>query len=861
LPTNFKSSKYMKRGQAFLFLLLFLSGAHFSTAQSSQIKKEPKKAWVENITFDKEAVPAIGQGSSYYYLLLDEQENVSTQESFAHNVYKILTNEGLQEMSDLSFEFDPAYEQLVFHSISIQRNGDVINQLPMDIRTIQREESMDRKLYDGSLTAIINLTDVRVGDIIEYSVTRKGYNPVFENYFSRWRNFNYGIPIEKFFIRLNAPSTLDLSFKHLNTLIEPKIIKQNNQISYTWEVNKTKGVLRDNHEPDWYYPYDAMLLTNFKNWGEVAKWASKRYQISEEDKKIVTRDILPKFKKTSQEEYALEAIRFVQDDIRYLGFESGLNSHKPHPPIQVFNQRFGDCKDKSLLLTTILNAKGIESYPVLVNTVYRSKLSEQLPLLGSFDHCVVQFNLSGKTFYIDPTISSQGGSLDKYYFPDYGKGLVISSTTSDLTDFPDSQKSSIHEVHSFDLSSIGGEGMLRIETTYKGSEADYQRSYYANNSLEKAQKDYITYYGNLYPDITKFDDIETSDDRDNNIFKVKEKYKISSFWKPYKDQEDKIYCEFYPLSLETYFTISKSASRTSPYRLTHPLEFSHEIHVNLPDEWPINSEKTKIESDYYEYHYQIIYENKFLSLLTNYSTKRESIAVNDFGKFADDHRKMMENLSYTLTYDKSLAVKTSNQWPGAMVTILSILIGIGLIYWLYTKYDPPSYYPPAWGIPIGGWLILIGIGISFTPLRLIYDFFKNDYMLSGAGWLSMWYSKSYGYFVFLLTEHIYNVIFLPVSILAIILFFKRRTSAPKLISIIYAASCILGIVDALLAFQMNPDATVEYKEIVFSIFRAAIWIPYLHLSQRVKKTFVNNYNVDDNTTSTIGELVPDRSIV
>ncbi len=156
----------MNHRWVFLLLSLLVLGTFHLAAQSNQIKKEPYKAWIETVDFNKNATPAEGQESSYYYLLMDEQENVSTQESFIHYAYKILSNEGLQEMSDLNFEFDPAYEQLVFHAVAIHRNGSVVNQLPKDIRTIQREQSMDRNLYDGSLTAVINLTDVRVGDIV-----------------------------------------------------------------------------------------------------------------------------------------------------------------------------------------------------------------------------------------------------------------------------------------------------------------------------------------------------------------------------------------------------------------------------------------------------------------------------------------------------------------------------------------------------------------------------------------------------------------------------------------------------------------------------------------------------------------------
>jgi transglutaminase-like putative cysteine protease len=90
------------------------------------------------------------------------------------------------------------------------------------------------------------------------------------------------------------------------------------------------------------------------------------------------------FKAADDEEYILEAIRFVQDEVRYLGVETGINTHKPYPPSQILAQRFGDCKDKSLLLTTLLQARNIEAYPVLVNTSLKQSLDESYrPALSS----------------------------------------------------------------------------------------------------------------------------------------------------------------------------------------------------------------------------------------------------------------------------------------------------------------------------------------------------------------------------------------------------------------------------------------------------------------------------------------------
>jgi transglutaminase-like putative cysteine protease len=846
----------MKRPQCYL-ILLFASIYHIALSQTARINTGPQGNWIQHVDFDSKAKPEENQESSYYYLLLDEQENFTLQEDFTHYAYKILSNEGVQDMSDLSFDFDPSYEKLILHRAVIHRDGKVIDQASGNIQIIQREQSMDRFLYDGSMTGIIHFKDVRIGDIIEYAITRKGYNPIYDKNINRKIYFNYGFAYEKSFKKIIVEDSSKFTFKYFNTDHKASIHAEGNGTSYTWSDNKIPAVVTDSHLPDWYNPYAYVLLSTFKDWGEIATWASHHYTVSETEKQKLAQEISSRFDGKDSEAYVLQAIRFVQDEIRYLGFESGLNSHKPHAPLQVYQQRFGDCKDKSLLLSTLLQIKGIESYPILINTTYVDKLSEQLPSVNAFDHCVVQIKLKDKTIYVDPTINDQGGKLENTYFPYYKKGLIISGTTKDLIDLPRPISSSTREIQTFKMDSIGGGSVLEIETIYSGNEADYQRSYFSKNSLESIQKAYLDYYGNQYPDIKTSEIIKTLDKRDSNQFVVTEYYKISTFWKKSETNADVLLCDFWEQSIQNYFEVSKSTNRTAPYRLAFPVDYTFEIHVHLPTEWSSETAHSLIENDRYDYNYDVTYDDKKLHIITKYKTKDTEIPINEFEKFTSDHSKMMANLNYRLSYDTTTIKAKSNPWLGIIVGVIAFLGGLLLMFWLYNKYDPQPYYPAAWGQPIGGWLILIGIGVSITPIRLAYEFIETPSVISGEAWLILWYTKNYIYFFFVLIEQIYNIVFFLFSLLIVVLFFQRRSSLPALISILYGVSLCMVVLDNVLTIQIDPQTDLDMKTILRSLLAAAIWIPYFRTSQRVKKTFVNN-NIDDSGGD---GLVPEAVLV
>jgi hypothetical protein len=235
-----------------------------------------------------------------------------------------------------------------------------------------------------------------------------------------------------------------------------------------------------------------------------------------------------------------------------------------------------------------------------------------------------------------------------------------------------------------------------------------------------------------------------------------------------------------------------------------------------------------------------------LSLLTHYKTKNDHIPEEYFGKFIADHEKMMNNLTYRLTFNQNVAQAADSKVPGLVVTIVTIIATVYSVFAIYNKYNPRPAFQYYRGTPIGGWLVLLGLGVTFTPVRILFDLSTNTDLITGAGWMTWLAAKKYGLFGFTLFTHLYNIFNLLFTILIGVLFYQRRSSFPRLMSIELALSFVVITSDILITRSISPSPEdISLKEVFRAFVAAAIWIPYLNISKRVKETFVIRIPGDD----------------
>jgi tetratricopeptide (TPR) repeat protein len=104
---------------------------------------------------------------------------------------------------------------------------------------------------------------------------------------------------------------------------------------------------------------------------------------------------------TTEREKIAAIAREVQKTIGYKAIEFGVRARRPNTASETLRQRYGDCKDQSLLLHQLLRAAKIESHLALVHT--EDRIQPGLPSLDQFNHMVVHVPALGTSWLIDPT--------------------------------------------------------------------------------------------------------------------------------------------------------------------------------------------------------------------------------------------------------------------------------------------------------------------------------------------------------------------------------------------------------------------------------------------------------------------------
>lgn len=148
---------------------------------------------------------------------------------------------------------------------------------------------------------------------------------------------------------------------------------------------------------------------------------------------------------------------------------------------------------------------------------------------------------------------------------------------------------------------------------------------------------------------------------------------------------------------------------------------------------------------------------------------------------------------------------------------------------------------------LSGWLILVGIGIILSPLRMIFTVFPTYYELFSEDYLAILttpgtevYSPLWAPILY--SEMIVNIILLLLWIFVGFLFFLKKRIFKTYYMGLLAFTLLFIIVDALAYKAVLPDEPIfdpdTIKEISRSVVACAIWIPYMLVSKRVKATFI-----------------------
>lgn len=841
--------------------VLFLSLLPALWAQSREVAIGTPAFWAEPLPLPTEAkVPeaAVEQ----HYLLFETQTHVAERAFYRHVAYRILNEGGLRYGAQLNIPFDPLYQTLTLHQVRIVRGDTTIDRLDRaKIQVLQRESDLEYLLYDGSLTAHLILDDVRVGDLVEYSFTRKGFNPVFGDRYLDDLSLGWGSPVSHLRHRVIMPKDRTLEHRLVGS---PKLAPEIREISagreFTWERHDVPALVFDRAIPAWHTLGAWVQLTEFTTWREVVEWAEPLYAVDAATAAVL-REKMPELfaPAPTPEARALRAVEFVQDQIRYLGIEAGPGSHRPSPPAEVLTRRFGDCKDKARLLVTLLREMGYDARPVLVHSSSRHTLLDWLPSPYAFNHVIVQLKLEGREYVLDPTLTYQRGDLGKRHTTRYHAGLVIDRTTTAPTVWPISANDTSHTLveESYTATSFETPAQFHVRTTYSARRAASMRSYFAGTKREDISKSYLDYYARYFPEITVAQPVSWRDDPEANTLVVEENYTIPNLFR--SDEKTGILkADFHPTAISSLTDSPGAGGRNAPLAISHPQDTINRVKVTLPEPWPEASGRVTVSDPAFEFERNDNSRGKIVEWAYRWRSKADHVTVENFAAYRRNLSKADDAIGRQLTYDpKAATVEVSvNRTNWAMAALGLVTLGGSLfVAWRlgHARATPLNEPPPLEPYPtkppltgIGGWLILIAIGVVVRPFTYLYQLkegFPGYFNLEGWRLLTTPGSE----------QHVpYSAIALPLELVLVtagavvafllpVLFFGRRKVFPSTIIGLIVLEGIAAILQFWWTASSKTTTAAEQQQSIRDLMRGAmqcaIWIPYFCVSRRVKNTF------------------------
>ncbi|RYY21969.1 MAG: transglutaminase domain-containing protein, partial [Chitinophagaceae bacterium] len=166
----------------------------------------------------------------------------------------------------------------------------------------------------------------------------------------------------------------------------------------------------------WFALHVIFFIENYKNEkGETVRYLGgldDLYRLNygfikelNKETKPVLKQLVDSLTKNAptQEQKARNIYRWVQENVKYVAFEEGMEGFIPRDANLVCTRRFGDCKDMASILTLMLNTAGVPAYYTWIGTRHLPYRYEEVPTPIVDNHMICTILLDGKYIFLDGT--------------------------------------------------------------------------------------------------------------------------------------------------------------------------------------------------------------------------------------------------------------------------------------------------------------------------------------------------------------------------------------------------------------------------------------------------------------------------
>lgn len=322
-----------------------------------------------------------------------------------HCLIKILNSKGREEFGEIRIKYDDTYEIVdVNLARIITPEGKVSRVSKKYFKDITPWSGLPE--YSNSKMKIISFPRIEEGSIIEYKITKHSIKLLAKSDFFMKCYLQTSEPMLLQTYAVTFPWDRKVHIKLLRGAQEikvqdPRIIVDSNRKTIKWEIRNVPEALQEEDMPPWDEVIPQIWISSFESWTEIYDWWATTYREKiKPDKAIVDKAIELIRDKGTEREKAKAIYEWAITNIRYVALEYGEGGFEPHRVSEVFKNRYGDCKDQTCLLISMLRQAGIEACPALIGT-YTAPFASDIPML-QFNHCIGVAKIDNEYVFLDP---------------------------------------------------------------------------------------------------------------------------------------------------------------------------------------------------------------------------------------------------------------------------------------------------------------------------------------------------------------------------------------------------------------------------------------------------------------------------